>query len=199
MIWEKHFYCYLLCCKFLKDFLEDEKLLRWRRFQNVLKTSWKTLNVCWEGNDRSQQKLKSDEIGFLPYCFSFSLYSVLIFPILLFVSPVLHCSIPLHLSHGNEENRSIIVSSFKEVFLINNLEDFKCVLFPTRNAFKSKRLDSVVFHIQNQNSSLGIRQLNSFSSNFLNDTHGKSCVLLSSEHEWLLDCFWYFPFVYSIN
>ena len=108
-------------CKFLKDFLEDEKLLRWRRFQNVLKTSWKTLNVCWEGNDRSQQKLKSDEIGFLPYCFSFSLYSVLIFPILLFVSPVLHCSIPLHLSHGNEENRSIIVSSFKEVFLINNL------------------------------------------------------------------------------
>ena len=31
----------------LKDALEDEKLLRRRRLQDVFKTSWKTRNVCW--------------------------------------------------------------------------------------------------------------------------------------------------------
>ena len=31
-----------------EDVLEDEKLLRWRRFEDVLKTSWKTRNVCWD-------------------------------------------------------------------------------------------------------------------------------------------------------
>ena len=29
------------------DILEDEKLLHWRRLEDVLNTSWKTRNVCW--------------------------------------------------------------------------------------------------------------------------------------------------------
>ena len=32
----------------LEDVLENEKLLRWRRLPDVLKTSWKTRNICWE-------------------------------------------------------------------------------------------------------------------------------------------------------
>ena len=31
--------------KRLEDILEDEKLLRWRRLENVLKTSWKQTNL----------------------------------------------------------------------------------------------------------------------------------------------------------
>ena len=41
--------------RFLQDVLEDEKLLRWRRIEDVfktyleddLKTSWRSANVCW--------------------------------------------------------------------------------------------------------------------------------------------------------
>ena len=32
----------------LEDVLGDKKMLRWRRFQEILKTSWKTRNVCWD-------------------------------------------------------------------------------------------------------------------------------------------------------
>ena len=31
----------------LEDVLEDEKLLRWRRTEDALKTSWRPTNVCW--------------------------------------------------------------------------------------------------------------------------------------------------------
>ena len=31
----------------LEDALEDEKLLRWRRTEDALKTSWRPTNVCW--------------------------------------------------------------------------------------------------------------------------------------------------------
>ena len=31
----------------LQDVLEDEKLLRWRRAEEVSKTSWRQANVCW--------------------------------------------------------------------------------------------------------------------------------------------------------
>ena len=32
----------------LEDVLEDQKLLRWRRVDDVFKTSWRPTNVCWE-------------------------------------------------------------------------------------------------------------------------------------------------------
>ena len=32
----------------LQDVLEDVKLLRWRRVEDVFKTSWRLTNVCWE-------------------------------------------------------------------------------------------------------------------------------------------------------
>ena len=32
----------------LQVVLEDEKLLRWRRIEDDLKTSWRPKNVCWE-------------------------------------------------------------------------------------------------------------------------------------------------------
>ena len=35
--------------------LGRRKVLRWRRLQDVLKTSWKTRNVCWESTDNRQQ------------------------------------------------------------------------------------------------------------------------------------------------
>ena len=31
----------------LEDVLEDVKLLRWRRVEDVFKTSWRQTNVCW--------------------------------------------------------------------------------------------------------------------------------------------------------
>ena len=31
----------------LEDVLEDEKLWRWRRTEDALKTSWRPTNVCW--------------------------------------------------------------------------------------------------------------------------------------------------------
>ena len=31
----------------LQDVSEDEKLLRWRRVEDVFKTSWRAINVCW--------------------------------------------------------------------------------------------------------------------------------------------------------
>ena len=33
-----------------EDVLEDEKVLRWRCLQDVLKTAWRTRNVCWVRN-----------------------------------------------------------------------------------------------------------------------------------------------------
>ena len=46
----------------LQDILEDEKLLRWRRVEDVfktcleevLKTSWRPTNVCWDVSSKRQ-------------------------------------------------------------------------------------------------------------------------------------------------
>ena len=36
------------CNYVLKTSSQDERLLHWRRLEDVLKTSWKARNVCWE-------------------------------------------------------------------------------------------------------------------------------------------------------
>ena len=42
----------------LEDVLEDENLLRWRRVEDVLKTSWRPANACWDSTLESTRSMQ---------------------------------------------------------------------------------------------------------------------------------------------